>query len=81
MGGIDWKKPARRRDRELERLGDINALIGDFECLAVVTLAAASFASDVNVGQEMHVDPRARRRPGTLRSGRRLHVERKAARP
>ena len=39
-----------------EDFGDALALVLNFERVAIVALAAAYFAGDVNVGQEMHLD-------------------------
>jgi hypothetical protein len=43
-------------DRHVEHVGDRLALEGDFQRLAVVALAVADVAGDVDVGQEVHLD-------------------------
>src|ERR1700732_2864260 len=43
-------------DRHVEHVGDALALEGDLERLAVVALALADVALDVDVGQEVHLD-------------------------
>src|SRR5690606_26118537 len=43
-------------DRHLEHLGDVLALVVHLERVAVVALAAADLAVDVDVGQEVHLD-------------------------
>src|ERR1051325_11850665 len=43
-------------DRHVEHVGDRLALEGDLERLAVVALALADVAGDVDVGQEVHLD-------------------------
>ena len=43
-------------DRHLEHVGDVLALEPDLERLAVVALAVALLAGDVDVGQEVHLD-------------------------
>jgi hypothetical protein len=43
-------------DRHVEHVGDRLALEGDVERLAVVALAVADVAGDVDVGQEVHLD-------------------------
>src|ERR1700677_1509153 len=42
--------------RHVEDLGDALAFVLDFERVAIVALAAADFAGDVNVRQEVHLD-------------------------
>ena len=43
-------------DRHVEHVGDRLALEGDLQRLAVVALALADVAGDVDVGQEVHLD-------------------------
>ena len=57
--------------RQRQDVGDRLALVVDLERLAVVPLAAADVAGDVDVGQEVHLDldlpvPRARLAPPAL---------------
>ena len=47
---------ARLRDAHLEHLGDVLALVANLEGLAVVALALADLARNVDVGQEVHLD-------------------------
>src|SRR5690606_29987674 len=44
-------------DRQLERLRDVLAAVGDREGLAIVALTLAHAAGDPDVGQEVHLDP------------------------
>src|SRR6476659_1530891 len=46
----------RLLDRHVEHVGDGLALEGDVERLAVVALALADVAGDIDVGQEVHLD-------------------------
>jgi hypothetical protein len=46
----------RLGDRHLEHVGDRAALVVDLERLAVVALALADLARDVDVRQELHLD-------------------------
>src|SRR5665213_148005 len=63
--GFELLPDRRHRAHELERvehrhvqdLGDTLALVLDFERVAIVTLAGANFAGDINVGQEVHLNP------------------------
>ncbi len=50
------KNSQRLLDRHLEHVGDGLALEADLERLAVVALAVALLAGDVDVGQEVHLD-------------------------
>src|SRR5690606_31001244 len=43
-------------DRHVENVGDGFLLEGDFQRLAVVALALAGVAGDIDVGQEVHLD-------------------------
>src|SRR5690606_26818417 len=43
-------------DRHVEHVGDRLSLEGDLQRLAVVALAVADVAGDVDVGQEVHLD-------------------------
>src|SRR2546423_15591871 len=43
-------------DRHLEDIGDRLALVVNLECFAVVALALADLARDVDVRQELHLD-------------------------
>ena len=43
-------------DRHVQHLGDVLALVVDLQRLAVVALALADLALDVDVGQEVHLD-------------------------
>src|SRR5690606_19048666 len=43
-------------DGHVEDIGDRFALEGDFQRLAIVALALADVAGDVDVGQEVHLD-------------------------
>ena len=57
-------------DRRIEQVGDRQALVFDGQRFAVVTLAAADVAGDVNVGQKIHLDPLHPVALAALRSGR-----------
>jgi hypothetical protein len=46
----------RLLDRHLEHVGDRAALVVDLQRLAVVALARADLARDVDVRQELHLD-------------------------
>jgi hypothetical protein len=46
----------RLRDRHLEHLGDVLALVVHGERVTVVALSVADLAVDVDVGQEVHLD-------------------------
>ena len=70
MAGTASKNFERLLDRHLQDLGDVLALVVDLERLAVVALALAHLARDVDVGQEVHLDLDDARRPRTPRSGR-----------
>src|SRR5262249_11790534 len=43
-------------DAHLQDVGDVLALVADFQGLAVVSAALADFAGDVDVRQEVHLD-------------------------
>jgi hypothetical protein len=77
--GLVGEELERVLDGEVEDLGDVLALEGDVEGVAVVPGAFAHLAGDVHVGEEVHLDldgpvPGARLAPATL------DVEREAAR-
>ena len=40
----------------IQHFGDIFALVADFKSLAIIALALANIAGNVNIGQEMHLD-------------------------
>src|SRR5271156_3350350 len=46
----------RVEHRHVKDFRDALALVKDFHGVAVVALAAADFAGDINIGQEMHLD-------------------------
>ena len=50
------EQPQGLLDRHVEHISDGVALVVDLEGLAVVALALADLAGDVDVGQELHVD-------------------------
>src|SRR2546428_7870390 len=50
------EEPERFLDGHLENVGDRHALVVDLERLAVVALAPAHLAGDVDVRQELHLD-------------------------
>ena len=53
----DIAEEARRFvDRHLEHVGDVFALVGDLERLAIVALALADLADRVGIGEEVHLD-------------------------
>ena len=54
--GTAAKTSLRLLDRHLEDVGDRAALVVDLERLAVVALALAHLARDVDVGEELHLD-------------------------
>ena len=55
-GGHGAEKFARFLHRHVEDVGNGLALVAHFERFAVVALAAAHFAGDVDVGQKVHLD-------------------------
>src|SRR5260370_1152030 len=63
----------------VEHFGDVLALVLNLQRVAIVALAAADFAGDVNVGQEMHLDSNDAVAFARLASTA-LHVERKSSR-
>ncbi len=65
--------------REREDVGDVEALVAHLERLAVVALAAAHVARDVDVGQEVHLDRDLPAAAAVLAAAA-LHVEREAPR-
>ena len=50
------KKRAASSTVMFEHVGDIFAFVGNLECLAIITLAVADLALDINVRQKMHLD-------------------------
>jgi hypothetical protein len=56
IGGTALKKSRGFLDRHVEHVGDRLALEQHFESFAVVALALADVAGDVDVGQEVHLD-------------------------
>jgi hypothetical protein len=50
------KNSERLLDRHVEHVGDVLALEADVQRLAVVALAVALLARDVDVRQEVHLD-------------------------
>ena len=56
MRGMDSNSSLGVVDRELERVGDREAAVAHLERFAVVALAAARVAGDVDVGQKVHLD-------------------------
>ncbi len=68
--GTGAKKAHGVLDGHVEHVGDVLALVADLERLAVVALAVADLAGDVDVGEEVHLDRDRARRPGRPRSGR-----------
>ena len=54
--GMVLKKCKRLLDGHVQHLGNVLALIAHLERLAVVALALADLAGDVNIRQEVHLD-------------------------
>src|SRR5919201_3583238 len=78
-GGHVREERERLLASHLEDVRDAFALVVDLQGLAVVAIAAADLARDIDVGEELHLDlddPVA----GTGLAATALHVEREAAR-
>src|SRR5690348_6776596 len=86
--GFELLADRRHRTEELDRIehrhvedvGDVLALVLDFERVPIVALAAAYLAGDVNIGQEMHLDADDAVALARLAAAA-FHVERKTPRP
>ena len=73
-----WHPDEKRRrlfNRHIQHIGDVLAVIGDFQGLLVIAPATAHIAADVDIGQEAHLHFNASL-SGTGLAAPPLHIER-----